>query len=127
MKPKYIVGAVIAFAVLVTAFIVVESRGVEYMNFSRAAQSGSKVQVAGVWVKEKGQEYNANSNLFTFTMKDRDGNVMPVKFEGAKPNNFEIATEVVCTGRVENGEFVATNILTKCPSKYEATSKDLQL
>lgn len=44
---------------------------------------------------------------------------MRVVYKGTKPNNFEIATNVVVTGKFENGYFHATDVLTKCPSKYE--------
>ena len=51
--------------------------------------------------------------------------VLPVIYSGAKPNNFEIATSIVTTGAVENGELHASNILTKCPSKYESDGSEL--
>ena len=41
-----------------------------------------------------------------------------VIYDGAKPGNFEQATEVVCVGKYENGSFYAKEILVKCPSKY---------
>ena len=73
----------------------------------------------GTWVKEEGLSYDAPSNVFRFSMKDEQGKIIPVELAGAKPNNFEIAVSVVAKGRVENGIFKASNVLTKCPSKYE--------
>jgi cytochrome c-type biogenesis protein CcmE len=57
-------------------------------------------------------------------MKDDKGKVIPVELIGAKPNNFEIAISVVAKGRVENGVFKASSVLTKCPSKYEGQPAD---
>ena len=120
MKPKYIIGIIAALVVVVTAVFSVESRKIEYMHFAGAMESGRKAQISGTWVKEKGQQYDIASNRFSFTMRDEKGEEMPVVLEGAKPNNFELATSIVVTGSVENGLFNASNILTKCPSKYES-------
>ena len=46
-------------------------------------------------------------------------------FDGAKPGNFEQATEVVCVGRYTNGKFHAKELLVKCPSKYMEESANL--
>lgn len=120
MKPKYIIGVIAAFAVVVTAVFSVENKKIEYMDFAGAESSGRRAQISGTWVREKGQDYDAASDRFSFSMRDDKGRVMPVVLEGAKPNNFEIATSIVATGSVENGQFKATHILTKCPSKYES-------
>lgn len=125
MKPKYIIGGVVAALLLAGVVIALENKKVEYMDFKAAAESGKKVQVAGTWVKEKGCTYDPASNQFRFTMRDEKGSVMPVVLDGAKPNNFEISTSIVATGLVQDGRLAATNILTKCPSKYEANTDAL--
>lgn len=125
MKPKYIVGIVAAVILVAFAVVTVESKKIEYMDFLRATESSKVAQIAGTWVKEKGSSYDSPSNQFKFTMRDESGKEMPVVLNGAKPNNFEIATSIVVTGTVENGQLNATNILTKCPSKYEATGAEL--
>jgi len=125
MKAKYIVGLLAAALVVVTAVLTVESKKIEYSDFATASSSGRKVQVAGAWVKEKGSSYDTKNNEFRFSLKDDKGNVMPVIFDGAKPNNFELATSLVATGYVENGSFRCSNILTKCPSKYESDGSEL--
>jgi len=73
-------------------------------------------------VKEKGCRYDPDKNEFSFSMKDEKGTVMPVVLEDAKPNNFEIAVTVVATGRMNAGSFRASKVLTKCPSKYDASA-----
>lgn len=37
----------------------------------------------------------------------------------AKPQDFERSEQVVLTGKMDGDEFVATEILMKCPSKYK--------
>ncbi len=120
MKPKYIIGIVAALALVVTAVMSVESEKIEYMDFASAVRSGRTAQISGSWVKDKGFTYDSKSNEFKFEMRDQKGTVMPVVLNGAKPNNFEIAPTVVATGAVDGNTFHATNILTKCPSKYSS-------
>ncbi len=124
MKSKYIIGLVLGSVVAVVAVVFAMQSQRTYVTFPEAVESGRQVQVRGTWVKEHGADYSSADNLFTFTLQDEEGNAMPVRYHDAKPNNFELAEEVVVGGRVENHEFVATSLLTKCPSKYEATSID---
>ena len=120
MKAKYLVGIAAAIILVVSAMFALANKGIAYMDFNSAQESGSRAQVKGTWVKDKETRYDEDLNQFHFTMQDTAGVVMPVVLDGAKPNNFEMALSVVATGKVEDGSFHATNVLTKCPSKYEA-------
>ena len=71
-------------------------------------------------MKDKSSEFDASRSQFVFYMKDDNGQEEKVIFDGAKPNNFELADAVVVKGRYQDGCFRASEILTKCPSKYEA-------
>jgi cytochrome c-type biogenesis protein CcmE len=77
------------------------------------------LKATGQWVKAKNYQIDRENNLFRFFMKDADGNEMKVVYKGTIPNNFESSTSVVVTGKFRNNQFEATEILTKCPSKYE--------
>lgn len=125
MKPKYIIGIILGGIIAVVAVTFALNSQQTYVTLADAVESGNQVQVRGTWVKEKGADYNASENVFRFTLRDEDGKVMPVEYREAKPNNFELAEEIVVGGRVENGMFMAKTLLTKCPSKYEATSIDV--
>jgi cytochrome c-type biogenesis protein CcmE len=126
MNAKAIVAGVIIFIFLLFgAWSFLESN-VEYTDFQSAYDSGRTVQVEGMWVEDKGAEYNASLNEFTFYMTDSKGKEMRVVLEGPRPNNFEIATSVVARGRfVSEDEFRSTNVLTKCPSKYEGSAEEM--
>jgi cytochrome c-type biogenesis protein CcmE len=126
MKAKYIVGIVVAIAFVAVAVFAVTEKGIAYMDFHTAAESGARAQVAGTWVREKETWYDSKTNQFHFTLRDTSGTQMPVVLDGAKPNNFELAVSVVATGSMEGDRFHATNVLTKCPSKYESTGKELE-
>lgn len=124
MKPRYLIAGVIAAALAVVGYLALDSSSVEYADVERAERLGKTVQVVGTWVKEEGSSYDNQSNIFRFTMKDEKGRRIPVELNGAKPNNFEIAVSVVVKGRIENGVMKASNVLTKCPSKYEGQPAD---
>ena len=78
------------------------------------------------WVKDKNSKFDPSTNTFTFYMKDEQGSVMKVVLDGAKPNNFEMAENVVAKGKVMDNYFHAKEVLTKCPSKYEGKGQDVQ-
>lgn len=115
--------AIIALAWL--GFSALGSSSIEYTNIQRAEQLGKTVQIVGSWVKDKGFTYDQASNVFAFSLKDEQGRIVPVELQGAKPNNFEISVSVVAKGRMDNGVFKASMVLTKCPSKYEGQPAEL--
>jgi cytochrome c-type biogenesis protein CcmE len=93
---------------------------VQYADFQYAIKSHRKVQVKGEWMARRESQYDAAQGTFMFSMRDEHGTEMNVVYGGARPNNFELAQSIVVKGTVEGNCFRATEILTKCPSKYEA-------
>ncbi len=56
-----------------------------------------------------------------FAIRDTGGAALPVRLRGVElPDLFRDGAEVVVEGRLEGDRFVATQVLAKCPSKYEA-------
>ncbi|HTY38416.1 MAG TPA: cytochrome c maturation protein CcmE [Bacteroidota bacterium] len=123
MKPKIIIGGIVVVAGIVLGALNFMESNVEYADFATAEKMHKKVQVKGEWVKEQPTTFDANKVTFSFYMKDDANRVTKVVLDGAKPNNFEMATSVVAKGKFVDGEFHATDVLTKCPSKYEGTSE----
>lgn len=126
MKTKYIIGVLAAICFVVVAIFALNSNAIEYSNLKNASESGKKVQVTGSWVKDKPTNYDAEKNIFTFFMKDKENKEVKVVFNGPKPQNFNIANYFVVTGKLEGSTFFASDILTKCPSKYEGQIEDLK-
>jgi len=128
MKVKVIVAAVIVIAFIVFGSYSFLESNVEYTDIDGAIAKQKKVQLKGSWDKEKPTAFDPQTSTFTFYLKDDKGRVCRVVLEGAAPNNFELATSVVAKGKyVAKGEyFHATEVLTKCPSKYEATSTEVK-
>ena len=119
MKVKHIIGIVIIVIFAIYAATSFESAITPYVSIEEAIESGDFVQVKGQ--REGSGDYDIEKSVFTFNLKDDKGNKIHVIFSGAKPGNFEQATEVVCKGEYKEGVFHANVILVKCPSKYVET------
>mgnify|MGYP003336371672 CR=1 FL=1 len=126
MKKRYWIGLIASIAFLLLGISVLDSSKINYGTIEAARETGKKMQVKGNWVRDKGAQYDAKQNLFTFTMKDEKGEEMQVEYQGARPNNFDIAESIVVKGLFEDQQFIAYEILTKCPSKYEGNAEQLR-
>lgn len=128
MKPKVIIAAVAVVAFIVLGALSFIENNVEYTDVSGAMRSHKKVQLKGQWIREKPSAFDAKTIQFTFFLVDDQGKECKVVLDGAAPNNFEMATSVVAKGRynAQNGYFHATEVLTKCPSKYEAQGEEVK-
>jgi len=126
MKLKIIIASIVILGALVFGAISFVETNVEYTDFQTAMSSSKKVQVKGEWIQEKESTFDATKVQFTFYLKDDNDQEVKVVYDGAKPNNFEIADAIVVKGRYQDGYFHASDILTKCPSKYEGTSESVK-
>jgi cytochrome c-type biogenesis protein CcmE len=127
MKLKVIIASIIVIAFVVFGSYSFMESNVEYTDVAGAIAKSKKVQLKGVWNKEKPSSFDAKTSQFTFYLVDEAGKECKVVLDGAAPNNFEMATSVVAKGRyMREGEyFHASEVLTKCPSKYEAQAEEV--
>ena len=120
MKSKYIFGGAIIVIFLGLMVYLFSQSNIQYQNdFTKVMAKDKVVKAAVSWVKEKSYQIDKADNTFSFYLEDAHGKVMKVVYDGTIPNKFESAQSVVVTGKYTNGYFHATDILTKCPSKYE--------
>ena len=83
-----------------------------------SAEPGRSYELTGKVVKgsvERGDE------RLRFSLRDRDGRAsVPVVYEGVVPDPFREGREVIVSGELENGAFIAErdSLVTKCPSKF---------
>ena len=120
MNSKYMFGGIIIVVFFgIMAYLFTQTNVSYEENFTRIRLSDKTMKATGQWVKAKSYQIDRENNLFRFVMKDADGTEMKVVYKGTIPNNFESSTSVVVTGKYRNDQFEATEILTKCPSKYE--------
>ena len=117
MKRSHII-AILVIAVAMGFVISTVSTTSTYGNFTEAfANVGEKYTVVGYINKE--EAIKAEPNLLEFTMLDKDSTERKVYLNQSKPQDFERAESVVITGKADDdGTFKATEILMKCPSKY---------
>lgn len=126
MNIKIVVAVAVIVAAIIFGAVSFVQTNVEYTDFQTAVSTHKKVQVKGEWIREKASSFDVQKSQFSFYMKDDNGQEEKVVFDGAKPNNFEIANAVVVKGRYEGDCFHASDILTKCPSKYEADAQTVK-
>lgn len=126
MQKKYIIGIIVGLVFVVLAVMSFDQTKIEYADFTQARQSGKTVQIIGSYSHDHEYTYDAKNNEFKFTMNDEQGNMSKVIYSGAKPNNFDIAPMLVIKGEFDGDVFYASQVLTKCPSKYEGNFEDLK-
>lgn len=120
MKRVYIIaGIMVAVAI---GLLINGAKDVStYATFSKAETAGGKVKIAGKLSKDKEMVYQpeVDPNYFSFYIKDTEGEERKVVLLAAKPQDFELSEQIVLTGVMKEGEFIATDMLMKCPSKYK--------
>jgi cytochrome c-type biogenesis protein CcmE len=87
----------------------------------------AKVQLVGIVVGPvRGDSYGDGMR---FVLRDRGStrvSGVPVLYAGSTPDLFKVGREIVVTGQLRNGTFVAEpgSMITKCPSKYAPKKAD---
>lgn len=119
MKKTHIVG-IIVIALAIGSMFTLLGNSSTYADFKQAAETTDQVHVAGTLNRTKPMEYNpqVDANRFTFYMTDRNGNEKHVVLKKSKPQDFERSQQIVIVGSMQGDEFIANDILMKCPSKY---------
>jgi len=115
---------IIAIAMIIGAIAMLMSASGDmstYSTFGEAEKSTGKVKIAGQLSKDKEMFYNPaeDPNYFTFFIKDSEGVERKVVLGAAKPQDFELSEQIVVTGKLRGDEFIASDLLMKCPSKYK--------
>lgn len=121
MKKTQILG-LIAIAIAIAALITIAGDASTYTDFATSIeQSNSNHQIVGTLRADQPIVYNPeeDANSFSFYMKDKKGMTQKVVCLQEKPQDFERSEEIVLTGKMQDGVFVAHHIQLKCPSKYQ--------
>ncbi len=88
---------------------------------SELAQEDGRVQLGGTVVGPV--RGDARGDGLRFTLRDVKGSgTVNVVYTGRVPDLFRVGREVMVTGELDGGTFVAerNSLVTKCPSKYSA-------
>jgi len=104
--------------------------GLVYTSFSASTEAKSPSDL--VSAKDSGRSYELTGKVadgsvrqsgdeLRFAVRDRDGSAsVPVAYSGVVPDPFREGREVIVSGKMEKGTFVAErdSLVTKCPSKF---------
>ncbi|MBT8232962.1 MAG: cytochrome c maturation protein CcmE [Saprospiraceae bacterium] len=120
MKKTYYL-AIIAIAVAIFIIIVASKDVTTYASFSDAAKTENSVKITGQLDLDEDIIYKPeiDPNVFSFHLIDDEGMSKKVIMKKPKPQDFERSESIVVTGKMQGENFVANEILMKCPSKYK--------
>lgn len=125
MKKTHIIG-ILVIVIAIAAIIGSISDSSTYANFEDAyAHQTQEFHVVGTLDRSASITYNPsqNPNLTVFTMIDKKGVKSTVYLNKSKPQDFERSESVVLIGKAKDDAFYASDILMKCPSKYDQDNK----
>lgn len=121
-RSKFIIGG--AIIVLTVGYLIVSSIGgstAYYLTVGEVKAKGPSeqtVRVAGTVVAET-IEWNAQELMLRFNITDASGS-LAVIYHGPRPDMLRDGAEAIVEGKYTEGDsFEASNLLLKCPSKYE--------
>ena len=121
------VTAVILLAIVVAVIYIGSQQGAQQADVASVAKNsalvGQKVKVGGAVVAGS---WNKQSSPMKFTIRDETdksgmGPALKVEYSGNVPSAFGDGVVAIVTGTLQQGGVVqATEMITKCPSKYES-------
>lgn len=117
-------GAVLAVAVGFLIYNAMDGSAAFYMTVSEleadgGTLQGQQVRVGGDVVDGTIERGDIGEEI-RFEITDGAGSI-PIVYDGDVPDIFADDAEVIATGTMgSDGVFVATELLTKCPSRFEA-------
>ena len=88
-----------------------------------SAEPGRSYELTG---KVKRGSVERDGDRLRFAIRDRDGTAsVPVLYSGVVPDPFREGREVIVSGELRSGTFVAErdSLVTKCPSKFTEDKK----
>lgn len=121
MKRSYLVGAALIVAFAALGIGQLKNTLTTYVGFEEARAAGERVQIKGK-IDKKSVRFESQTNDLRFDVTDEAGERMHIEYAGATPGNFNQASHVVAVGEYKEGVFHATDLLIKCPSKYQGQS-----
>lgn len=118
MKVGPVLTAVVAMGAMVAVISAFAANASPYVTFQQArASGGDRLHVIGTVDKDSIHQ-DVRKHTLTFRLKDEKGETMTVDHRGDLPSGLSEAPKVVAIGGVQEGRFVSTDLILKCPTKY---------
>lgn len=118
-----VVTGIIVIVLVVILAVVGGASSAKSVSVAEAATGNyvdQKIQVSGNVVENS---FSTEDNVLTFDIHDPDGDMtqqLRVRFEGGVSATFGNDVTAICTGKIgQDGVLNASELVTKCPSKYE--------
>jgi len=125
VKRRYLVGGVILILAVCYLFYLSFGSSVSYyvtVNefFTKGTELyDTNIRVAGKIADNHPVEWKAEDLELRFTITEGDDNMMVI-YQGAKPSGFKVGANILVEGEYHSdGIFRASQVILKCPSKYE--------
>ena len=132
-KRMFVVTGFIVMVLVVVLAVVGGSMAAKTVTVADALSgkyASERIQVSGNVVENS---FSTSDNVLTFRMYDSSESADPnaqlaVRYEGGVAATFGNDVTAICTGTLdEDGTLVATELVTKCPSKYENATDALDV
>ena len=132
-KRRLVVVTGIIIMVLVIVLAVVGGSGaaknITVADATSGKFAGERVQVTGMVADDS---FSLKDGILAFDIFDPEGDqntVLYVEYSGASSSTFGNGITAICTGVLaeDGSKLVATEMITKCPSKYESATDVLSI
>lgn len=123
-KRGVIVSSGIALLAVLGLGMVFVANASPYVTIPQLSESQGKVVHVSGTMDHASLRQNLSKGEATFKITDQ-GHDLNVLYRGKPQPNLANATTVVVIGKMEGDQFVAHDMLLKCPSKYESTKSPL--
>ena len=126
----FVVGGIVVITVIVIAAVLAGTTGSQTISVAEAASgshNGKRVQVTGQVVDNS---FSLADNTLEFVIYDSENPAaqLRVSYEGAMSASFGNQVTAICTGTMsDNTVLICTELVTKCPSKYESATDALEI
>jgi cytochrome c-type biogenesis protein CcmE len=127
-KRKFLIGGIIVLiAISALGFVAFRSAATYYYTVNEILNkadslSGQTVRVDGPVAANSLVQVQSSGNSVKFVLLDRTNSQdqLTVTYQGSLPDAFKEGQDAVAEGKLTStGVFAATQIIVKCPSKYQ--------
>lgn len=122
LKPSLVIGVMLIVCFATLGAVAFRKTVTPYVSVPEARATTDIVQVYGA-IDQAHRKYDKATGEMTFPLTDLKNNTMMVRYRKTIPGNIAQATHCVATGHWNRDHFDATDLLIKCPSKYQGEKK----
>ena len=123
-------GVIVIVVILLLAVVSAgnSAKSVTIADLAAGSYENQKVQVSGAVVDNS---YSSSGGTLAFDIYDPDNSSAPalhVTYDKGVSSTFGNGVTAICTGKIDSsGTLVCTELVTKCPSKYENATDALSV